>query len=319
MVVRRKRLHSPGEAEAVRCAGGRQAAGKTSCGIPQWIWIKLGQGKSSVVFINLGSEVASLHPWCLCNSLIPTADSRGLKGGARGCYFVACLTLKSQVAARHLLCVWVSLHCNCLGLWTVTGCEYSAQKVSPVPENTLQKRTWTILWNNEQSTSVMLILYLDRLMQNVLHSTHFGLWTLFSDKIHYSLRGRKLVEIPWHSIDSCAIPYARYLPWGRPCDVTVALLACICIRCLCLGTQAASYLLFTYFASTCTDLHLAAALGKTLLDRNHELEQALQQMYSTNQEQLLEIEVINVCKEPTSAAENPAAINPHWGVCLTRT
>lgn len=41
------------------------------------------------------------------------------------------------------------------------------------------------------------------------------------------------------------------------------------------------------------DLHLAAELGKTLLDRNHELEQALQQMYSTNQEQLLEIEVID--------------------------
>ncbi|XP_049418153.1 cerebellar degeneration-related protein 2 [Epinephelus fuscoguttatus] len=38
------------------------------------------------------------------------------------------------------------------------------------------------------------------------------------------------------------------------------------------------------------DLHLAAELGKTLLDRNHELEQALQQMYSTNQEQLQEIE-----------------------------
>ncbi|XP_061568905.1 cerebellar degeneration-related protein 2 [Cololabis saira] len=38
------------------------------------------------------------------------------------------------------------------------------------------------------------------------------------------------------------------------------------------------------------DLHLAAELGKTLLDRNHDLEQALQQMYSTNQEQLLEIE-----------------------------
>ncbi|XP_033998584.1 cerebellar degeneration-related protein 2 isoform X1 [Trematomus bernacchii] len=38
------------------------------------------------------------------------------------------------------------------------------------------------------------------------------------------------------------------------------------------------------------DLHLAAELGKTLLERNHELEQALQQMYSTNQEQLLEIE-----------------------------
>ncbi|CAK6964748.1 cerebellar degeneration-related protein 2 [Scomber scombrus] len=38
------------------------------------------------------------------------------------------------------------------------------------------------------------------------------------------------------------------------------------------------------------DLHLAAELGKTLLDRNHELEQALQQMYSTNQDQLQEIE-----------------------------
>lgn len=40
------------------------------------------------------------------------------------------------------------------------------------------------------------------------------------------------------------------------------------------------------------DLHLAAALGKTLLDRNHELEQAMQQMYSTNQEQLQEIEYL---------------------------
>ncbi|XP_051905503.1 cerebellar degeneration-related protein 2 isoform X2 [Hippocampus zosterae] len=40
------------------------------------------------------------------------------------------------------------------------------------------------------------------------------------------------------------------------------------------------------------DLHLAAKLGKTLLDRNRELEQALQQMYSTNQEQLLEIEYL---------------------------
>ncbi|KAF7666377.1 hypothetical protein LDENG_00107660 [Lucifuga dentata] len=38
------------------------------------------------------------------------------------------------------------------------------------------------------------------------------------------------------------------------------------------------------------DLHLAAELGKALLDRNHELEQALQQMYSTNKEQLQEIE-----------------------------
>lgn len=40
------------------------------------------------------------------------------------------------------------------------------------------------------------------------------------------------------------------------------------------------------------DLHLAAELGKTLLDRNHDLEQALQQMYSTNQEQLQEIEYL---------------------------
>ncbi|XP_033887463.1 cerebellar degeneration-related protein 2-like [Acipenser ruthenus] len=38
------------------------------------------------------------------------------------------------------------------------------------------------------------------------------------------------------------------------------------------------------------DLHLAAELGKTLLDRNRELEEGLQQMYSTNQEQLQEIE-----------------------------
>ncbi|KAM9844192.1 cerebellar degeneration-related protein 2 [Aulostomus maculatus] len=40
------------------------------------------------------------------------------------------------------------------------------------------------------------------------------------------------------------------------------------------------------------DLHLAAELGKTLLDRNHELEQALQEMYSTNEEQLQEIEYL---------------------------
>ncbi|XP_003229272.1 cerebellar degeneration-related protein 2 [Anolis carolinensis] len=40
------------------------------------------------------------------------------------------------------------------------------------------------------------------------------------------------------------------------------------------------------------DLHLAAELGKTLLDRNTELETSLQQMYSTNQEQLQEIEYL---------------------------
>ena len=39
------------------------------------------------------------------------------------------------------------------------------------------------------------------------------------------------------------------------------------------------------------DLHLAAALGKTLLERNKELEATLQQMYSTNEEQVQEIEV----------------------------
>lgn len=39
------------------------------------------------------------------------------------------------------------------------------------------------------------------------------------------------------------------------------------------------------------DLQLAAQLGKTLLDRNHELEQALQHMYTTNDEQLQEIGV----------------------------
>ncbi|KAM3859606.1 cerebellar degeneration-related protein 2-like [Diretmus argenteus] len=40
------------------------------------------------------------------------------------------------------------------------------------------------------------------------------------------------------------------------------------------------------------DLHLAAELGKSLLERNRELEQGLQQMYSTNQEQLQEIEYL---------------------------
>ncbi|XP_028312076.1 cerebellar degeneration-related protein 2 isoform X2 [Gouania willdenowi] len=40
------------------------------------------------------------------------------------------------------------------------------------------------------------------------------------------------------------------------------------------------------------DLRLAAELGKSLLSKNHDLEQALQQMYSTNQEQLQEIEYL---------------------------
>ncbi|XP_029102511.1 cerebellar degeneration-related protein 2 [Scleropages formosus] len=41
------------------------------------------------------------------------------------------------------------------------------------------------------------------------------------------------------------------------------------------------------------DLHLAAELGKTLLDRNRELEQGMQQMYATNEEQLQEIEYLS--------------------------
>ncbi|XP_066522372.1 cerebellar degeneration-related protein 2 [Hoplias malabaricus] len=41
------------------------------------------------------------------------------------------------------------------------------------------------------------------------------------------------------------------------------------------------------------DLHLAAELGKTLLERNHDLEQALQQMYATNQEQRQELEYLS--------------------------
>ncbi|KAE8579374.1 hypothetical protein XENTR_v10024020 [Xenopus tropicalis] len=40
------------------------------------------------------------------------------------------------------------------------------------------------------------------------------------------------------------------------------------------------------------DLQLAAELGKTLLDRNTELEESLQQMYNTNQEQFQEIEYL---------------------------
>lgn len=62
--------------------------------------------------------------------------------------------------------------------------------------------------------------------------------------------------------------------------------------------------MFTCFPVS-TDLHLAAELGKTLLDRNHELEQALQQMYSTNQEQLLEIEVMNVRDDLNRAGRAP--------------
>lgn len=51
-----------------------------------------------------------------------------------------------------------------------------------------------------------------------------------------------------------------------------------------------------------TDLQLAAELGKSLLERNRELEQGLGQMYTTNQEQLQEIEV-NCTKETMCLTE----------------
>lgn len=41
-----------------------------------------------------------------------------------------------------------------------------------------------------------------------------------------------------------------------------------------------------------TDLHLAAELGKTLLDRNRELETLLKEKQTTIEDQKLEIEVI---------------------------
>ncbi|MEQ2171673.1 ATP dependent transporter multidrug resistance (SNQ2), partial [Goodea atripinnis] len=45
------------------------------------------------------------------------------------------------------------------------------------------------------------------------------------------------------------------------------------------------------------DLQLAAELGKSLLERNRDLEQGLQQMYTTNQEQLQEIELVHCTKQ----------------------
>lgn len=42
------------------------------------------------------------------------------------------------------------------------------------------------------------------------------------------------------------------------------------------------------------DLHLAAELGKNLLEQNRDLEETLQQMYITNQEQIQEIEVLHI-------------------------
>lgn len=58
----------------------------------------------------------------------------------------------------------------------------------------------------------------------------------------------------------------------------------------------------------CTDLHLAAELGKTLLERNHELEEGLQQMYTTNQEQLQEIEVLTKGHEASWIFPSPCCL-----------
>lgn len=117
-------------------------------------------------------------------------------------------------------------------------------------------------------------------------------------------------EIPRHALDSSVIPQYKILKvWDNE--------LCVCV---CEGFITVSLLIhikhtsfyplpvfghwncrvscvYIFFPCALTDLHLAAELGKTLLDRNHELEQALQQMYSTNQEQLQEIEVINVREE----------------------
>lgn len=49
--------------------------------------------------------------------------------------------------------------------------------------------------------------------------------------------------------------------------------------------------MFLFIYCSHPDLHLAAELGKTLLERNKELEDSLQQMYITNEEQVQEIEV----------------------------
>lgn len=65
------------------------------------------------------------------------------------------------------------------------------------------------------------------------------------------------------------------------------------------------------------DLQLAAELGKTLLERNRELEQGLKQMYSTNQEQLQEIEV-NTSLLSRSILLNRALIRPGCGENIKR-
>lgn len=54
--------------------------------------------------------------------------------------------------------------------------------------------------------------------------------------------------------------------------------------------------MFLFLSWLHLDLHLAAELGKTLLERNKELEDSLQQMYINNEEQVHEIEVSSIKK-----------------------
>uniref|UniRef100_A0A672Y4D9 Cerebellar degeneration-related protein 2-like n=1 Tax=Sphaeramia orbicularis TaxID=375764 RepID=A0A672Y4D9_9TELE len=51
--------------------------------------------------------------------------------------------------------------------------------------------------------------------------------------------------------------------------------------------------IFVLLSRLFSDLHLAAELGKTLLERNKELEDSLQQMYINNEEQVQEIEYLS--------------------------
>uniref|UniRef100_A0A672MA20 Cerebellar degeneration-related protein 2-like n=1 Tax=Sinocyclocheilus grahami TaxID=75366 RepID=A0A672MA20_SINGR len=54
-----------------------------------------------------------------------------------------------------------------------------------------------------------------------------------------------------------------------------------------------SYKLMMFSSSSSADLHLAAELGKNLLEQNRDLEETLQQMCITNQEQIQEIEYLS--------------------------
>uniref|UniRef100_A0A3Q4GGW2 Cerebellar degeneration-related protein 2-like n=1 Tax=Neolamprologus brichardi TaxID=32507 RepID=A0A3Q4GGW2_NEOBR len=71
------------------------------------------------------------------------------------------------------------------------------------------------------------------------------------------------------------------------------------------------------------DLHLAAELGKTLLERNKELEDSLQQMYINNEEQVQEIEkwqkTARVCEKKKKHVQNASASSQLKICMLTST